>query len=86
MALPSTTAQGVEVAVVNQQLVVKGTGATNDILDVELIGPWHQVYSGSDDLQPGAGCVSQSARGALCPLPVNSIAVDGGEGDDLIGL
>lgn len=84
--VPTTSSQAAQVAVVGEQLVVKGTGDTSDLVDVAPRGQFYEVYSGKDELQVGPGCVSESRRLAVCLFPVTGVEVDGGRGNDLIGL
>lgn len=82
----TTTAMAAEVAVVDQRLVFRGTGDVDDIVDVQPKGLSYEVYDARDEVTAGPGCVSLTRRLVYCRSFVLGIDVEGGAGDDLIGL
>ena len=82
----AATSQAAEVAVVDSKLVVTAAGEVNDIIDVRPTPFGYEVYDGRDDLTAGIGCGNLTPRLAYCGFLVASVKVDGGAGNDLIGL
>jgi hypothetical protein len=78
--------QAAEVAVVDSQLVVTGSGDVNDIIDIRPTAFGYEVYDARDEITVGPGCGTPTPRLAYCGFLVVSVKVDGGAGNDLIGL
>jgi Ca2+-binding RTX toxin-like protein len=78
--------QAAEVAVVDSQLVVTGSGDVNDIIDIRPTAFGYEVYDARDEITVGPGCGTPTPGLAYCGFLVVSVKVDGGAGNDLIGL
>jgi Ca2+-binding RTX toxin-like protein len=75
-----------EVSVVDGKLSVTGQDEIDDLIDIRPTPFSYEVYDGSDELVAGPGCGGASPHLVYCQLKVSAIAVDGGPGNDLIGL
>jgi Ca2+-binding RTX toxin-like protein len=78
--------QAAEVAVVDSQLVVTGSGDVNDIIDIRPTAFGYEVHDARDEITVGPGCGTPTPRLAYCGFLIVSVKVDGGAGNDLIGL
>jgi RTX calcium-binding nonapeptide repeat (4 copies) len=74
------------VSVSEGQMIVATTGAGRNVIDVTPDGLAFRVYDSFDTVEAGEGCVSLSPNEAVCGGMVMVIRVDGGDGDDLLGL
>jgi Ca2+-binding RTX toxin-like protein len=82
----AASSHAAEVGVVDGRLTVTGSGEIDDVIDIRPTPFSYEVYDASDDVVAGLGCGRASRRLAYCDLMVSGIVVDGGPGNDLIGL
>ena len=83
MPLP---ASGATVGVSNGQMRVTATAPGTNVIDVVPEGLAYHVHDSVDSVTAGAGCVSLSPSDAVCGGMVLVIRIEGGDGDDLLGL
>ena len=86
LLLGAASSQAAEVSVVDSQLVVTASGDVNDVIDIRPTAFGYEVYDARDELTVGTGCGSPSPRLAYCGFLIVSVKVDGGAGNDLIGV
>ena len=79
-------ASGATVGVSDGQMKVTTTATGTNVLDVDPEGLAFHVYDSVDAVTAGQGCVSLSPREAVCGGMVMVIRIEGGDGDDLLGL
>jgi hypothetical protein len=83
-------ARAAEVFVDGGRLVFKADGDVDDIIDIRAPPRFpfaYEIYDDRDSITPGYGCTLYPSRLVYCTsLLVKSIEVDGGGGDDQIGL
>jgi len=85
VTLTPAGANGAAVTVHNGQLQVTATAPGRNIIDVSPEGLAYRIY---DHFAPvdAPDCVSITASEAICGGSIMSIRIDGGDGEDLLGL
>jgi hypothetical protein len=79
-------ATGATVAVSDGQMKVTATAQGTNVIDVNPDGLGFRVYDSLDPVTAGQGCTLRSPREAVCDGLVMVIRIEGGAGDDLLGL
>jgi len=65
---------------------VTATAQGTNVIDVNPDGLGFRVYDSVDSVTAGQGCTLRSPREAVCDGLVMVIRIEGGDGDDLLGL
>jgi hypothetical protein len=86
LPLGAASSRAADVAVIDETLVVTGSAEVNDRIDVRPTIVGYEVYDARDELVAGVGCGNASPNLAYCGFLLVGVKVDGGLGDDVVGL
>jgi hypothetical protein len=79
-------ASGATVTVSDGQMKVTATAPGRNVIDVNPDGLAFRVYDSLDSITAGQGCILRSRREAVCGGLIMVIRIEGGDGQDLLGL
>jgi Ca2+-binding RTX toxin-like protein len=83
----AATGWGAAVQVSGSQLLIDAPEPVNHVIDVRVLGMSFVIADTTSDVTAGAGCGSLDPKRAICgALPVETVSVTSGPGNDLIGL